>query len=218
MHVSSIAKIENTIFMTLNVVNIIVYILIFTASIVKAHGATLGEIMQSVYCSALSVLLLANEVKLLSFTQVYFGFLHTFRGKGLLMILLGCAVMCHHVFNIIVAIFSFTLGLAYIIISFLPNTRKPYSFWTHWQCHKDLCAVPSLLFAKAPSIHSFINYPHPSTWHPSPQASPYIMTSQPHPSLLTPPTAIVNPTHFQPMAIHPHKDRDKTRCLITSGY
>jgi hypothetical protein len=45
------AKFENIAYLTLNVVNMIVFLMVFAASIVKAKEGTLAEIIQAIYCT-----------------------------------------------------------------------------------------------------------------------------------------------------------------------
>lgn len=53
---------------------------------------------------------------------------------------LGGLVMCEKLLNIVVTIFSFTLGLAYLIVSLLPQTPPPNSLFINWQNHRDFWA------------------------------------------------------------------------------
>lgn len=48
--------------------------------------------------------------------------------------------MCEKLLNIVVTIFSFTLGLAYLIVSLLPQTPPPNSLFINWQNHRDFWA------------------------------------------------------------------------------
>ncbi|ORY93051.1 hypothetical protein BCR43DRAFT_496259 [Syncephalastrum racemosum] len=50
---------------------------------------------------------------------------------------LGCLVTCATAYNIIVTIFSISLGLAYVILSFYPRSPPPNSLDLHWQQHRD---------------------------------------------------------------------------------
>lgn len=45
------AKFENIAYLTLNVVNMIVYLMVFAASIVKGNEGTLAEIIQAIFCT-----------------------------------------------------------------------------------------------------------------------------------------------------------------------
>ncbi|SAM01304.1 hypothetical protein [Absidia glauca] len=116
-------------FFSLGILNVIVYILVFTASILKTNDGKLGEIIQTIYCCLFSIFLVFNELRTFNAIEDYFGFLHIHHGKGLMMLFLGCVVMCENAFNIIVSIFGFTLGLGYVILSFIPSVPRP----------KDLC-------------------------------------------------------------------------------
>lgn len=77
---------------------------------------------------------------------------------------LGCLVMCKIAFNIIVAIFAFTIGFAYFILSLIPTLPPPNGFLIHWQNHQDFWAE-GLDLAIPPT--PVFNFPHPSAWHPS---------------------------------------------------
>ncbi|KAI9491790.1 hypothetical protein BDB00DRAFT_831452 [Zychaea mexicana] len=94
--------------------------------------------------------------------------------------------MCDKAFNVIVSIFSFTIGLAYLILSFLPHMPPPNAFSVHWQHHQDFWAegldlpapLPNNTNRSSKSINSTATppaFPHPSSWHPS---SPYYFTKQ----------------------------------------
>ncbi|KAI8072875.1 hypothetical protein BC940DRAFT_364652 [Gongronella butleri] len=117
-------KLQNIIFLLLGVWNIVIYILVLVAAIVKAIDGKMAEIIQCVYCV---------QVKTLDFSDLYLGFLGLHAGKGCIMLFLGCVVMCESAFNIIVSIFGFTLGLAYIILSFVPLVPLPSDLATHWK-------------------------------------------------------------------------------------
>ncbi|KAI8342372.1 hypothetical protein BC941DRAFT_466043 [Chlamydoabsidia padenii] len=43
-------RIQNIAFLSLGIINAIVYILVFAASIIKAIDGKLGEIIQAIYC------------------------------------------------------------------------------------------------------------------------------------------------------------------------
>ena len=83
--------------------------------------------------------------------------------------------MCDKAFNVIVSILNFTMGLAYLILSFLPQMPPPNPLSIHWQHRQDFWAegldlpAPSTRSSKllTPTTPAF---PHPSFWHPS---SPY---------------------------------------------
>ncbi|KAI9486649.1 MAG: COPI associated protein-domain-containing protein [Benjaminiella poitrasii] len=189
------AKFENITYLTFNIVNIIAYLLVFIASITKAQKeGTIAEIIQAIYCTMITSFLMLYEFLSPAWAQLYFGFLCLHRGKGILMLFLGCLIMCQIAFNIIVAIIMFTIGLIYIIISLLSSLSPPNSFIIHWQNHKDFWAegldLPPIIAQRQPVIFmenpdiivkpsmSFIqpeNYHrsnntsllHPSAWHPS---------------------------------------------------
>ena len=86
--------------------------------------------------------------------------------------------MCDKAFNVIVSILNFTMGLAYLILSFLPQMPPPNPLSIHWQHRQDFWAegldlpAPSTRSSKllTPTTPAF---PHPSLWHPS---SPYYYT------------------------------------------
>ncbi|ORZ25762.1 COPI associated protein-domain-containing protein [Absidia repens] len=122
-------RIQTVAFLSLGIINVLVYVLVFAASITKAIDGKLGEIIQAVYCCSFSIFLVFNELKAFSLSDTYFGFLNVYQGKGLFILLLGCLVMCENAFNIIVTIFGFTIGLGYVILSFIPCVSLP----------KDIC-------------------------------------------------------------------------------
>jgi hypothetical protein len=45
------AKFENIAYLTLNIVNMITFLMVFAASILKAKEGTLADIIQSIYCT-----------------------------------------------------------------------------------------------------------------------------------------------------------------------
>ncbi|KAI8145680.1 COPI associated protein-domain-containing protein [Fennellomyces sp. T-0311] len=168
------AKVENFISLCINVVNIVLYVLVFAAAIVKSIDASLGEIIQSVYCCTMCLLLAVNECKTFALAQIYFGFLGVHQGRGFLLVFLGCLVMCNKSFNVIVTILNFTIGLAYLILSFLPHMPPPNPLSVHWQHRQDFWAE-GLDLHPPPHPHKTSSstppaFPHPSSWHPS---SPY---------------------------------------------
>ncbi|KAI8637020.1 COPI associated protein-domain-containing protein [Parasitella parasitica] len=165
------AKFENIAYLTLNAVNMVTYLMVFAASITKAKEGGLVEIIQAIYCTMISLLLILHEFTSPVWIQNYFGFLYVHRGKGILMIFLGCLVMCNIAFNIIVTIIAFTIGFAYFILSLIPTLPPPNSFLIHWQNHRDFWAegldltVPKI--HTAPNNSNALHFPHPSAWHPS---------------------------------------------------
>ncbi|KAI9257206.1 hypothetical protein BDA99DRAFT_606468, partial [Phascolomyces articulosus] len=120
----------------------------------------------------MSVFLIINECRIFTLAQIYFGFLGIHQGRGLLLLFLGCFVLYDAAFNVIVSIFNFTMGFAYIILSFLPKMPPPNPLSVHWQHRQDFWAegldlpAPSARSSKllTPTPPAF---PHPSSWHPS---------------------------------------------------
>ncbi|KAK4510753.1 Ion_trans domain-containing protein [Mucor velutinosus] len=165
------AKFENIAYLTLNVVNMVTYLMVFAASITKAKQGRLAEIIEAIYCTLMCCLLILHEFTSPAWIQNYFGFLTVHRGKGMLMLFLGCIVMCEIAFNIIVAIIAFTIGFAYFILSLIPTLPPPNSFWIHWQNHRDFWAEG--LDLTVPKIHTTTlidndgHLLHPCAWHPS---------------------------------------------------
>jgi hypothetical protein len=45
------AKFENIAYLTMNIANIAVYLLLFSAFVVKAKDGTLADIVQAIYCT-----------------------------------------------------------------------------------------------------------------------------------------------------------------------
>jgi hypothetical protein len=45
------AKFENIAYLTLNIINIATYLMIFAASILKAKEGSLADIIQAIYCT-----------------------------------------------------------------------------------------------------------------------------------------------------------------------
>ncbi|KAI8081333.1 COPI associated protein-domain-containing protein [Halteromyces radiatus] len=151
-------------FITLGFINISIYIFVFAAAIIKALDGKLGEIIQAVYCTIFTSFLVFNELKTFGLSDIYFGFLNVHHGKGLLMLFLGCIVMCENAFNIIVSIFSFTMGLGYVILSFVPNVPLP----------KDVCSRLQQywnrrLVDKPNPHHTLLDHHHPISSPPSDQ-------------------------------------------------
>ncbi|KAG2232665.1 hypothetical protein INT48_006844 [Thamnidium elegans] len=159
------AKFENIAYLTLNVINISTYLMVFAASIVKANQGTLADIIQAIYCTMISFLLVLHEFTSPAWSQMYFGFLSIHRGKSLLMLFLGCLVMCEIAFNIIVAIITFTIGFGYFILSLIPVLPPPNAFLVHWRNHKDFWAEG--LDLAVPAVATPMMIPHPSAWHPN---------------------------------------------------
>ncbi|KAI7898787.1 COPI associated protein-domain-containing protein [Cokeromyces recurvatus] len=158
---------------------------IFAASITKTQKkGTIADIIQTIYCTIISSFLILHEFISPAWTQLYFGFLCLNRGKGIIMLFLGCLIMCEIAFNIIVSIITFTIGFIYIIISLIASLPPPNSFLVHWQNHKDFWAEGLDLEVAArqqpvifidPAIEQpsmSFSYPnsnllHPSAWHPT---------------------------------------------------
>ncbi|CDS05151.1 hypothetical protein LRAMOSA07680 [Lichtheimia ramosa] len=122
----------------------------------------------------MSILLIVNEFKTFTVAQAYFGFLGFHAGRGLLFCFLGCLVMNPTPFNVIVSIITCTVGLGYLILSFLPQMPPPNAFCVHWQHHQDFWAEGLDLPPPPPPQPSHppmtniitVTPPHPSTWHP----------------------------------------------------
>ncbi|RUP49817.1 LOW QUALITY PROTEIN: hypothetical protein BC936DRAFT_141367 [Jimgerdemannia flammicorona] len=142
---TSKAKFENVTFITLNSLNILCYLLVIVGSFMNTTSGRFAEIVLNVYSVLMCIALIFNEIKTPDITREYFRFLCVYRGRGLLCVFcvplvlptlsvsnhttnqppvairtssFGCVVLHENVFNIIVAIFSFTLGLIYLILSY----------------------------------------------------------------------------------------------------
>lgn len=119
-------------------------------------------------------MLVLHEFSTPAWAFTYFGFLSIHRGKALLLLFLGCLVMCKIPFNIIVAILAFTVGFAYFVLSLVPNLPPPNGFLVHWQNHKDFWAegldlsIPQNHPTPMSQTVPILSLPHPSAWHPSP--------------------------------------------------
>ncbi|KAI8069049.1 COPI associated protein-domain-containing protein, partial [Gilbertella persicaria] len=177
------AKFENIAYLALNVFNMITFSMVFAASITKANQSRLSEIIQAIYCTTISFLLILNEFLSLPWMHFYFGFLSIHRGKGILMLFLGCLVICDLAFNIIVTILAFTTGFTHLLLSLVPTIPPPNCFLVHWQNHNDFWAegldlaipptVPTITTttfeSNANMLHNtvpLLQFPHPSAWHP----------------------------------------------------
>ncbi|ORX59520.1 hypothetical protein DM01DRAFT_1187516 [Hesseltinella vesiculosa] len=169
---------QTVIFLFLGALNILLYLLVFVAAILKAKDGKLAEIIQSVYCMLISIFLAMNEFKTFNFSDVYLGFLGLHVGKGLVMLFLGCAVMCENAYNIIVAILGFTIGLGYIIVSFVPLAPLPADLHTLWKIRRRPEDISDL----------------PCQFYTPKKADPFPLIQ--HPSFL--PATTVHPMHLSP--------------------
>lgn len=82
--------------------------------------------------------------------------------------------MCEIGFNIIVSLFTFSLGICYFLLSLIPSLPPPSGFLVHWQNHKDFWAEgldlrppTSTEITSIPPRIQISNVPHPSAWHPA---------------------------------------------------
>ncbi|KAG2196585.1 hypothetical protein INT47_004888 [Mucor saturninus] len=159
------AKFENLAYLALNIVNIMTYLMVFAASIMKAKEGSFADIIQAIYCTIISFLLILHEFTSPAWSLLYFGFLSVHRGKALFMLFLGCLVMCKIAFNIIVSMIAFTVGFVYFILSLVPSLPPPNGFLVHWQHRQDFWAEGLDLAVPAPLTPSVYGL-HPSAWHP----------------------------------------------------
>ncbi|KAJ2959454.1 hypothetical protein NQZ79_g5093 [Umbelopsis isabellina] len=83
------------------------------------------------------MLLILNEIRTPVFVSENFRFLGLNLGRGLLFLFFGCVILDTVSFNIIVGILSWTVGLLYMIISFVPNIPHPNALIINWQTWKE---------------------------------------------------------------------------------
>ncbi|KAI8983031.1 hypothetical protein BDB01DRAFT_835807 [Pilobolus umbonatus] len=143
--------------------------MVMVASISKACNGTLADIVQAL---TINLTLIIHEFIWSPNIMSYCGFLGIHRGKGLLYLFLGCVIMCDKVYNIIVAILTFTMGFMYIIVS-LTSFPAPNGLFTNWQNHKHFSVETSDI---TPSHHNMI--PHHDKWYAPPMTDTHCLPSK----------------------------------------
>ncbi|KAI8985134.1 COPI associated protein-domain-containing protein [Pilobolus umbonatus] len=126
-------KIENFICLALNGTNIILYSFIIVAMVFQCIHGDFSVMVINIYAIIISCLLIINEIQETNLSTVYFYFLSSFRGRGLMLIFFGCLVLDTDILNIVAGTLSLAIGLMYIIMSFLSNFPRPHSITLNWR-------------------------------------------------------------------------------------
>ncbi|ORZ16925.1 COPI associated protein-domain-containing protein [Absidia repens] len=126
-------KTENILILTLNCINISLYLLVIAAVTVKCLHANFSQIMVGIYGGVVSAALVVNEIKPLEISLVYFRFVSIYSGRGMIFIFFGCIVLDVSVLNIIAGTLCLVFGCIYIILSFVPNFPPPNAMIINWQ-------------------------------------------------------------------------------------
>ncbi|CDS03027.1 hypothetical protein LRAMOSA00429 [Lichtheimia ramosa] len=162
-------KVENILSLTFNGINIALCLLVIAAAIIKAIKGNFSQIVMCIYGGVVAALFIINEVISSELSFRYFYFLATYRGRGLIFIFFGCLVLDDTVVNIVAGTLNLTMGLVYIIMSFItPEFIPPNPMTINWQNWKDFSAEGLDLSRPKPMMEQ-TKIPHPPTIETSQQ-------------------------------------------------
>ncbi|KAG2222620.1 hypothetical protein INT45_008284 [Circinella minor] len=141
MRFISRTKVENILSLTLNGINILFCLLVIAACIYKCIQAEFSVIVMCIYGGIIAALLVINEMKAIEISLTYAYFLATYRGRSLIFIFFGCLILDKGVLNIVAGTLNLSLGLVYMIMSFIiPSFPPPNPISINWQNWKDFSA------------------------------------------------------------------------------
>ncbi|KAI7864609.1 COPI associated protein-domain-containing protein [Spinellus fusiger] len=149
-------KIENIMSLTLNAVNISLYLLVIAATIVKCIGANFSFIVMGIYGVIIAALLVVNEFRQFRISLDYFLFLSLYRGRGMILIFFGCLVLDTAVVNIIAGTLNLSFGFMYIIMSYLSRYPCLKPIVINWQNWNDFSAE-GLDLIRPKTTHSMLD-------------------------------------------------------------
>ncbi|KAI8099799.1 COPI associated protein-domain-containing protein [Halteromyces radiatus] len=133
-------KAENILTLTLNCINIILYLLVIVSVIMKSLHADFSQIMVGIYGGVIAAVLVVNEVKPSDISLTYFRFVSIYSGRGMIFIFFGCISLDFGVLNIVTGTLCLVFGCIYIILSFVTNFPPPNAMIINWQNWKDFSA------------------------------------------------------------------------------
>ncbi|KAI8881655.1 hypothetical protein K501DRAFT_300527 [Backusella circina FSU 941] len=133
-------KVEHISSLTINGINIILYLAIITAVVFKCINGNFSDVVLSIYGSIMAGLLVINECRETKFSSHYFLFLSTHRGRGFMMIFFGCLVLDNSIINIVVGTVVLAVGFTYIVLSFLSHFPQPHPITVNWRNWSDFSA------------------------------------------------------------------------------
>ncbi|KAI9298189.1 hypothetical protein K502DRAFT_362621 [Neoconidiobolus thromboides FSU 785] len=123
-----------TIAIIFNILNIGFYCLILAASVLCILNEVVNVVVINSFSGVSCLLLVVNEIHTSKLTYNYFKFLVTFRGRGLLYLLLSFIVYQKGIdFNLVVTYFGVSLGLFFFIISFVPHILPLNDLRNNWR-------------------------------------------------------------------------------------
>ncbi|KAJ1956778.1 hypothetical protein EC988_001166 [Linderina pennispora] len=99
------------------------------------HTSPTNLIIYQAYTGLLSLALLASEIRAPRFLNSQMRFLFTYGGRGLLYTYFGCIVYTNHLYNIIACVYTVTLGVAYLVLAWVPIIPLQHGLlynWSHW--------------------------------------------------------------------------------------
>ncbi|OZJ05739.1 hypothetical protein BZG36_01319 [Bifiguratus adelaidae] len=126
------SRIENIVCIAFNVFNIILYILVITASCLIIASTDFAEIIICLYTIIGSLLLIFCEVKIPKLVNSHFLFLCTYRGRGFLYLLLGCIILRRDTFNLVIGVISSAWAISHIILSYTGREPRLASLSLNW--------------------------------------------------------------------------------------